>query len=329
MLNAELEALYRAGRGGGPASLPELKLGYADFVDWEREVQRASAGLDYWRTRLERLSSLELPLDFPRPPITHYRGRQHLFSLSPQVDAALARVAEQVGATPFAALFAVLMVTLQRFCRQRDVVVGTPHANRGDRGLEPLIGCLVNTLVVRDEVSSGIRFSELVRNVHRHALEAAEHQGVAFEQLVQLAGQKRDPVAQPAVPGLLRPAERHAPAPAVRSGVRGVPLRSAPLPVRRGAPPHAEHHGTRGMLLTSASLFSEEFAPRFAEAFTTLATRLSAAPEAPWTRRACSARAARAQVLVEWNHTQADWPRERFSTSGWSRRRLGRRTRPR
>jgi amino acid adenylation domain-containing protein len=311
VLNAELEALYRAGVEGGTASLPELKLGYADFVDWEREVQRASLGLDYWRTRLERLPSLELPCDFPRPPITHYRGRQHLFSLPPQVDAALASVAEHVGATPFAALFAVLMVTLRRFCRQRDVVVGTPHANRGDRGLEPLIGCMVNTLVVRDEVSPGIPFSELVRNVHRHALEAAEHQGVAFEELVQLAGQKRDPSRSPLFQvffGMQNATRR------LRlSGVEcveypfdaqlcqfDVELHLTPSPT-----------GTRGMLLTSASLFSEEFAPRFSEAFTTLATRLSAASEDSVDTAGLLHESRAREVVVGWNQTRADWPRER------------------
>ncbi|WP_224241541.1 non-ribosomal peptide synthetase [Hyalangium gracile] len=311
LLNAELEALYRAAREGGPAALPELKLGYADFVDWEREVQRASTGLDYWRSRLDRLQSMELPTDFPRPPITHYRGRQHLFSLTPEVDAALARVAAEAGATAFAALFAVLMVTLQRFCRQRDVVVGTPHANRGDRGLEPLIGCMVNTLVVRTEISPGMPFTELVRAVHRHALEASEHQGVAFEQLVQLAGQRRDPSRSPLIQILF--GMQNASRPLRLSGVdcAEYPFDSqlCQFDLECHLTPSAT--GTRGMLLISTSLFSEEFGPRFSEAFTTLATRLSAAPEAPVDAAGLLSQARAREVLVEWNQTQADWPRER------------------
>ncbi|WP_224372916.1 non-ribosomal peptide synthetase [Hyalangium versicolor] len=311
LLNSELEALYRAGLEGGTAALPELKLGYADFVDWEREVHRASAGLDYWRKRLEHLPSMELPGDFPRPPITHYRGRQHLFTLPPEVDTALARAAEQVGATPFAALFAVLMVTLQRYCRQRDVVVGTPHANRGDRGLEPLIGCMVNTLVVRTEVSPGISFAELVRNVHRSSLDAFEHQGVAFEQLVQLAGQRRDPSRSPLFQMFF--GMQNASRPLRLSGVECTeyPFDSQLCQFDLECHLTPSPTGTRGMLLTSASLFSEEFGPRFSEAFTTLATRLSAAPDAPVDAAGLLNEARAREVLAGWNQTQEPWPRER------------------
>ncbi len=316
LLNAEVEAFYRAGLEGVPASLPELKLSYEDFVDWERERQRASTGLEYWRKRLEHLPFMDLPTDFPRPPITHYRGRQHRFTLSPEVDTALARAAAQVGATPFAALLAVLAVTLQRLCRQRDVVVGTPHANRGDRGLEPLMGCMVNTLVVRAEVPQGIRFSELVRNVHRYSLEAAEHQGVAFEELVQFSGQKRDPSRSPLFQiffGL-----QNASRPLRLSGVECAEYPFDPRLCQFDVECHLTPSptGTRGLLLTSASLFSEEFGPRFAEIFSTLAARLAASPEAPVDAASLLSEARARQALVDWNDTKIPYPRERL-LHGW------------
>lgn len=323
LFNEELSALHGEELSGEPAALPALRLGYADFVDWERQVYLASRSLPYWRARLERLPSLELPCDFPRPAFTRYEGRQHRFLLPPEVDAALAAVASEAGATPFAALLAVFAVALQRMSRQRDLVVGTPHANRGDHGFEPLIGCMVNTLVLRIEIPRGINFRELVRHVHRAGLEAAEHQDVAFEELVQLSGQTRDPSRSPLFQvffGLQN----------VSRAPRLAGLSAEEFPFDpKLSQFDLEFHltpspgGTRGVLLSSVSLFSDEFAPRFAESFTTLATRLGSAPEAP-VDAACLLGEARArQVLVDWNRTEHSYPRPRACClHAWVRERL-------
>ncbi|MGK9850335.1 condensation domain-containing protein, partial [Salmonella enterica subsp. enterica] len=54
--------------------------------------------------------------------------------------------------TMFAVLLAAFQTLLYRYTGQRDVRVGVPVANRGSVETEGLIGCFVNTIVVRTDI---------------------------------------------------------------------------------------------------------------------------------------------------------------------------------
>src|SRR5262249_48072308 len=89
------------------------------------------------------------------------------------------------GSTLFMTLLAGLQAFLYLYTKQHSIVVGTPVANRSQKELEGLIGFFVNTLVLRAELSEGMTFRELLRQVREVALEAYAHQDVPFEKLVE------------------------------------------------------------------------------------------------------------------------------------------------
>ena len=70
----------------------------------------------------------------------------------------LRALGSEQGATLFMVLLAIFDVLLFRYTGQHDVVVGAPIANRTHRDLEPLIGLLVNTLVLRVDLSGNPSF---------------------------------------------------------------------------------------------------------------------------------------------------------------------------
>ena len=74
---------------------------------------------------------------------------------------------------------------LQRYCRQDDIVVGSPIASRQEPSLEHLIGFFVNSLVMRLRLNAGSSFRALLSDTRRTTLEAFQHQDVPFERLVQ------------------------------------------------------------------------------------------------------------------------------------------------
>src|SRR5918995_5919784 len=84
-------------------------------------------------------------------------------------------------------LMAGWAAVLSRLSGQRDVVVGTPSANRGRAEIEGLIGFFVNTLALRVDLAGSPTVAELLGRVKERALGAQHHQDIPFEQVVELA----------------------------------------------------------------------------------------------------------------------------------------------
>ncbi|MEM9291678.1 MAG: amino acid adenylation domain-containing protein [Acidobacteriota bacterium] len=183
VLVSEVTAAYRG------EVLPPLPVQYADFAIWQRSWLRGEvleAQLDTWRRALEGAPPvLELPLDRPRPLRPSYRGEQRVRILPSALTAAVHRWAQAEGATPFMIFHTALAVLLARLAGTRDVVLGTPIANRVRVEVEGLIGFFVNTLVLRARLEPRDSGRTLVDRVRRVALEAYAHQDLPFERLVE------------------------------------------------------------------------------------------------------------------------------------------------
>ncbi|MET0649250.1 MAG: condensation domain-containing protein, partial [Pyrinomonadaceae bacterium] len=192
----ELSAFYEAEAGGVEARLPGLTVQYADYAAWQRgwlrgeELERQ---LEYWREQLAGAPTvLELPADRPRPKVQTSRGAVEQFEVGGEVLAGLKAVAREEGATLFMTLLAAFGVLLSRYTGQKDFLVGTPIANRGQKELEGLIGFFVNTLALRMQIEDELSFRALVRKVRETCLGAYAHQDVPFEAVVEELQPERD-----------------------------------------------------------------------------------------------------------------------------------------
>jgi amino acid adenylation domain-containing protein len=81
---------------------------------------------------------------------------------------------------------------LHRYTGQEDILVGSPIAGRSSPMVEGLIGCFINTLVMRTDVSGNPSFRELLTRVREVALGAYSHADVPFEKLVADLQPRRD-----------------------------------------------------------------------------------------------------------------------------------------
>jgi amino acid adenylation domain-containing protein len=82
-------------------------------------------------------------------------------------------------------MLAAFQLLLSRYTGQKDIVVGTPIANRNRAETEGLIGFFVNTLVLRTDVSGDPTFRQLLARVRDVAYGAYAHQDLPFEKIVQ------------------------------------------------------------------------------------------------------------------------------------------------
>ncbi|MCI4060745.1 condensation domain-containing protein, partial [Bacillus cereus] len=71
-------------------------------------------------------------------------------------------ISRQEGSTLFMTLMAAYKSFLARYTGQKDILVGSPIANRNPKGVEGLIGFFVNTLVYRSDLSGTTTFREIL-----------------------------------------------------------------------------------------------------------------------------------------------------------------------
>jgi amino acid adenylation domain-containing protein len=202
ILLRESMAIYNAELSGVPVELPVRSLGYADYAVWQRQVfdgALLAEQLAYWRARLDHLAPLALPTDKPVPLVRSSRGSNVSITLTPQVREALQVFAANEKVTPFMTLLACFQLLLARYTAGTDIAVGTPIANRTRVEAEGLVGTLVNTLVMRTDLSGDPRFSELLVRVKQTALEAYAHQDLPFETLVEEVPGARSQAVSPLV----------------------------------------------------------------------------------------------------------------------------------
>jgi amino acid adenylation domain-containing protein len=201
LLCGELSALYEAFSQGKPSPLTPLAVQYADFAHWQRQKltpEKLDRQLDYWKPQLAgHLPRLALPVDYSRPATADYRGAKAHRVLPAALTQAIGNTSRQMGGTRFTILLAAFNLLLHRYTGEDDIIVGSPIATRSDLKLEKLLGCFLNSLALRTDVSGNPTFTELLSRVRQASNDAVAHQEIPFEQVVEAVGGERHPNRPP------------------------------------------------------------------------------------------------------------------------------------
>jgi hypothetical protein len=125
ILLKEMVLLYEAFSTGTPFSLPQLPIQYADFAGWQRQRLQGEVlenQLVYWKQQLGgSLPVLQLPTDYPRPPVQTFRGARQSIVFSSTLSEALQALSSQEGVTLFTTLLSAFKVLLHRYTAQEDI----------------------------------------------------------------------------------------------------------------------------------------------------------------------------------------------------------------
>jgi amino acid adenylation domain-containing protein len=334
VLIRELKAIYTAFALKQPCPLPELPLQYADFAHWQREWLQElgathesplQAQLAYWRQQLGGIERLNLPSDRPKPARQTYQGAIQFLELPKSIREALEALSQQEGVTLYMTLLAAFQTLLYRYTQQEDIAVGSPIANRNRSEIEGLIGFFVNSLVLRTDLSGNPTFQELLGRVREVTLGAYAHQDVPFEKLVEELHCQRSLNDHPLFQVIF--------------ALQNAPMESLELPELtlstltidfKTTRFDLEFHlweatndfrslwgerwkhskGLRGVVVYNTDLFDEATITRMVGHFETLLEGIVANPQARIADLPLLSQAERHQLLVEWNNTQADYPKD-------------------
>jgi amino acid adenylation domain-containing protein len=197
----ELIELYKAYAAGQKPSLPRLSIQYADFALWQRQWLQGEVldtQMAYWKQKLgDNPSILAFPTDHPRLAVQTFQGAVESITFSKSLTEALKSLGLQEGLTLFMTLLAAFQTLLTRMAEQEDIIVGTRVAGRDRVETEGLIGCFLNALALRTDMSGNPTFREIMHRVREVTLGAFSHQDLPFEKVVESLRLKRDTNRQP------------------------------------------------------------------------------------------------------------------------------------
>jgi FkbH-like protein len=166
-----------------------------DFAAWQRRHISGSvltAEIEHWKSALSGApAEIALPLDHPRPERPSGQAETIAVLMDGREVQKLKQFAQQHGCTPFMVFLAGLMITLQRWTGQEDMVVGTVVAGRTRREIEKLIGCFMNFLPLRARVANNSTAQETIASVRAAVLDAQSHQECPFEKIVEAINPQR------------------------------------------------------------------------------------------------------------------------------------------
>lgn len=167
--------------------LPELQ--YADYCCWQQEWIASGEHekeLQFWRDELQGLPPLEIRTDFERPRTPTRQGEIRSILLPRSLTDALKTLSDRENCTFFMATLSAVVSLLHHESGQEDIAVRTQVARRSSIELEPVVGCFVNSVILRVNAGGNPSFRELMGRVKQAVVRAFDHQEVPFEQVVGL-----------------------------------------------------------------------------------------------------------------------------------------------
>lgn len=303
----ELAQLYR----GGHLSKPDLH--YKDFAVWQSEsVQQEKIRKQerYWMEQFtDNIPELQLPMDFPRPPVQSFAGDQVRFVAEKETAQQIRRLMLETGTTLHMVLLAVFNIFLSKISGQEEIVVGSAAAGRTNAQVKDMLGMFVNSLALRSAPSSDKTFKQFLQEIKETSLQALEHQDYPFEELVNRLDLPKDMSRNPLFNVMLT--------------VENPDNQTLQLD-RLRIMPHETTHGTSKFDLTfgafenegtihlqleyATDLFKEETIKQWSGYLLKIMRSVAVNPAIHLAEIEMMTDEEKHQVLVDWNQTQMDVP---------------------
>ncbi|GGO23322.1 hypothetical protein GCM10010116_47000 [Microbispora rosea subsp. aerata] len=181
----DLAECYTARLDGRAPNLPPLPVQPSDYARWQR--RRAERAVPYWQERLADPPPPDLPYgiggDAPGGVRDADEPAYQIVRAGREIADELSRLAREHRTTLFTVLMAAYQVLLHRHTGHTDVLVGTAVAGRERVELEPIVGYLSQTVVLRGDLEGDPSFLELLGRTRQEALTAMSRPQVPFERI--------------------------------------------------------------------------------------------------------------------------------------------------
>lgn len=154
--------------------------------------------LSYWK---DVFRNEYKKVKLPTASANHYSdgstGRNYYFEIGSDLRSKMKAYGEQHNYTEYMLMIAALNILLHKYTGAEDLTVGTPVFGRNSREENEMLGVFINILVLRNYVRDEMSVKELFEGTKKRILDAFDHSGCGFEDLVQHVQVDRDLTQNP------------------------------------------------------------------------------------------------------------------------------------
>lgn len=190
IISRDLMTIYDAIITNKSFELPELSIQYKDYAKWQNRLLESSEIIvqeNYWKEQLKGpLTYLQLPSDYNSKLKKGNASSSYTVYITEEKKAKIEELSRKKGVSTFAVFVATLKILLFRLTSEEDIIIGIPVANRNHYQLKDLVGCFINTLMLRDQIDENISFETFLKQINETLINALAHQNYPFEQLLNL-----------------------------------------------------------------------------------------------------------------------------------------------
>ena len=190
IISKELIALYESKLLKRKADLPILEVQYKDYSYWQNELfSHASfeSQKEFWQKNLAgKLPYIQLPPDFVSTnEVSETGSGYYTICLGNDLKKDIIQLNQEHKVSVFAFFTSCLKILLNRITSVEDIIIGVPVANRNHYQLKNMIGCFLNTLMIRNTINRDDTFVTFLANVNNTLIDALANQNYPFENVLE------------------------------------------------------------------------------------------------------------------------------------------------
>ena len=189
ILKQEFFMMYEAYKNQKEPELQPLRIQYKDFAQWQNQLIESDHFLEgaktFWKDQLSgEIPTLNLPIDYLVNDTEDRTGSAYQIALAGTIKDKLKTHAGTFHTSLFIVLITTFISFLSELTKQDDILIGIPTFGRGHDDLANVIGCFLNTTILRNKINREESFIEILKKIDQNTLEALEYQDYPLEPLV-------------------------------------------------------------------------------------------------------------------------------------------------
>lgn len=177
-------------------NLPEVKLQYRDFSEWQNEKIRTSRFEkleQFWLNEFQDgFPVLDLPTDYKKPSLSSNQGKSLSILVNDQTTMQLRQLAEEQGVTMHMVVLSAYLLLLSKHAGREEVLIGIPVASRTQEEMNHILGAILNTVLFKIKVDSNSRYLEFLAKVKTQLMNVLENQEYPLDLLVDKLAKYHD-----------------------------------------------------------------------------------------------------------------------------------------
>lgn len=200
LLRQQLCSIYKSLTRSEMPKLPHLSYSYANYAEEAHTNDDCQIHADYWKPIVKGVDDLHLPyIKGGGAASGSYRASYEQLVLSCQQSQRLNMFCTTHGVTLFSLLASAYMVTLSRYCRQADFVIGYPSAGRDRLTTADIIGYFVHTLPLRFTAQLNTLNTVALCRHCQEAVIGGDNHLATLSQLIAISECQQSPVESPLI----------------------------------------------------------------------------------------------------------------------------------